>query len=139
MRLTFTVYGVPQPQGSARAFMPKGARFPVVTSDNPKLKPWRQEITAVALMEMKKQKLQLLATAPVYIDVAFYFLKPKSAKKDAIWKTTKPDFDKLIRGLCDGLTGVVFRDDAQVCQCFVTKKFGEPSRTQVVITAPYEG
>jgi len=34
--LTFFVPGIPAPQGSMRAFMPKGARFPVVTADNPK-------------------------------------------------------------------------------------------------------
>lgn len=28
--LSFTVVGIPQAQGSAKAFMPKGGRFPVV-------------------------------------------------------------------------------------------------------------
>ena len=37
--LRFFVPGIPAPQGSMRAFMRPGARFPVVTADNPKTKP----------------------------------------------------------------------------------------------------
>src|SRR6185369_17739711 len=42
--IQFVVLGIAQPKGSARAFMPKGARFPVVTSDNRNLKAWERSV-----------------------------------------------------------------------------------------------
>lgn len=114
--------------------MPKGAKFPVVTSDNPKLKPWRQEIAITAFAEMRAQNCTLLDVSPVRLAINFVFQKPKSARKSALFKTTKPDLDKLIRAVCDALSGVVFRDDAQVAHCDLAKTFGEPSRTEITIT-----
>jgi len=35
--LTFQVYGEAQPQGSAKAFIPKGWKRPILTSDNAQL------------------------------------------------------------------------------------------------------
>ena len=46
--MTFTVWGIPQPKGSTRAFNIPGRRFPVVTSDNPKLKAWEKSVRTMA-------------------------------------------------------------------------------------------
>jgi Holliday junction resolvase RusA-like endonuclease len=134
MRFAFTVYGVPQPQGSARAYYVKKIKRAVITSDNEKLKPWRQEVALTAQAEMQKQKCRLIdRKRAVRLEALFVFQKPESARKLAIYKTTKPDFDKLIRAICDGLTGSVFTDDAQVCQCSISKIFGQPSRAEIVV------
>ncbi len=137
--LRLTIYGAPQPQGSLKAFMPKGHRFPVLTSDNAKLKPWRQEVAQTALAEMQRLGLQQIARPRgVCLQVAFFFDKPKSIKADAA-KSTKPDIDKLLRGLSDALTGIVFEDDAQEVQCFVTKQFGSPARTEIFVSVQASG
>jgi crossover junction endodeoxyribonuclease RusA len=126
----FTVYGKPQPQGSVRAFMPKGARFPVVTSDNKALKSWRQEIASVAMVEMNGTAMH---TGPMHVMASFMFARPNSLPKRITRKTTKPDVDKLLRGLLDAMTGIVFRDDAQIIVASISKQFGEPERTEVEI------
>lgn len=137
--LRLTIYGVPQPQGSMKAFMPKGCKFPVLTSDNEKLKPWRQEIAGTALVEMGRLHLQkIMRPRGVCLQVAFFFDKPKSTKFGAA-KTTKPDLDKLLRGVADALKGIVFEDDSQVVQCFITKQFGAPARTELYISAQRDG
>src|SRR3990167_8020034 len=46
--IEFTVLGKPEPAGSKRAFMPKGARHPVITDDNPKGKDWKNAIRCTA-------------------------------------------------------------------------------------------
>lgn len=38
----------------------------------------------------------------------------------------KPDLDKLLRALNDGLTGVAFHDDSQVVNIAATKRRAEP-------------
>jgi Holliday junction resolvase RusA-like endonuclease len=132
--ITFTVIGTPQPQGSSRAFIPKGWKRAIITSDNSKLKPWRQEISGTAQVAMNQSKIGLLENIPLAVEASFFFDKPKSTKKDVRHKITKPDLDKLLRGLLDSLTGIVFRDDAQVVACSVRKGFGLPSRVEVAIS-----
>ena len=53
MRVEFTVHGTPQPQGSAKAFIPKGWKRAIITSDNRSLKPWRQDVSAMASEAMQ--------------------------------------------------------------------------------------
>jgi crossover junction endodeoxyribonuclease RusA len=130
--ITFTVYGIAQPQGSTRAFMPKGAKFPIITSDNKKLKPWRQEIAGTALQAMQSGGLARYV-GPVRLEARFIFSRPKSAKKDAKHKMTRPDVDKLARGLMDALTGIAYVDDSQVTVVWVCKLYGEDNRTEVTI------
>ena len=46
-KISFTVLGRAEPQGSVRAFMIAGK--PRLTSDNKKMKPWRQQVGFMAL------------------------------------------------------------------------------------------
>ena len=118
--ISFVVPGRPQPQGSAKAFIPRGWNRVVITTDNKNLKPWRQDVSAEALAAMKGAPLLEEA---VHVECSFFFLKPKSVKKSVNHKITKPDLDKLVRGILDGLTGIVFRDDAQEVSVVASKAF----------------
>lgn len=120
--MTFTVFGVPQPQGSAKAFMPKGARFPVVTSDNPQLKGWRHLVAAEASRALAGGRGVCL-DGPIRVCAEFYLPRPKSLARKHRAHLTRPDVDKLARGVLDALTGVLWRDDAQVVQLKVTKAY----------------
>lgn len=140
MEFSFTVFGVSQPQGSTRAFMPKGWSRPVITSDNPKVKLWRQELAQTAMVAMRESSAQLAARGvPVSIALTFYFEKPKSEKKSVIHKVTKPDLDKLLRAALDALTGIAYTDDSQVVECSVAKIFGSPARLEVQVSTRIEG
>jgi crossover junction endodeoxyribonuclease RusA len=131
--LNFTVYGTPVPQGSMRAFTPRGWKRAIITSANSKLKPWRQEIAGIAQVAMSESKIGLLEGVPLSVNADFFFDKPRSAKKSLRHKITKPDADKLLRGLLDSLTGICFKDDAQVVNCTINKKFGLPARVEVSV------
>lgn len=132
MIVQFTVYGIPIPQGSTKAFIPKGWNRPIITSDNKKTKPWRQEIAGSALTAMGGQSPAGKDT-PVSVRVYFYFDKPKSTKISVKAKTTKPDVDKLARAVLDALTGITFEDDSQVTELYVMKRFGTPSRAEISV------
>lgn len=134
--IRFTVIGKPEPQGSARAFYIKKLGRAVITSDNAKLKPWRQQVSGMAMEAMKGYQVQAAGTA-IRVEARFYFDRPKSIKRTAL-KTTKPDADKLLRAILDALTGIVFNDDAQVTECFVTKSFGQPARVEIAVSLASE-
>jgi crossover junction endodeoxyribonuclease RusA len=133
MTVQFTVYGIPIPQGSTKAFIPKGWNRAIITSDNKKTKPWRQEIAGTA-----RDAMQGLSPAgraiPISVRCCFYFDKPKSVKKSVNGKTTKPDVDKLARAVLDALTGITFDDDSQVTELYVMKRFGSPARAVIAVS-----
>jgi crossover junction endodeoxyribonuclease RusA len=133
--LSFTVYGVAQPQGSTKAFMPKGARYPVVTSDNPQLKGWRQLVAEGASAAL--QGVGMNTDGPVSVEAHFFLPRPKSLGIKTKSHLTRPDIDKLSRALLDALTGVIWRDDSQVVTLLVSKKYaclGESPRVDITVT-----
>jgi Holliday junction resolvase RusA-like endonuclease len=119
--LRFVVYGVPIPKGSTRAFVPKGWTRPIITADNAKTKPWQESVVSAA-----REALAGAApiAEPVSLTVSFYLPRPKSAPKRVTRPTKKPDLDKLLRCVKDGLTRAgVYRDDAQVIEVLAGKAF----------------
>jgi crossover junction endodeoxyribonuclease RusA len=129
--LSITVYGKSEPQGSTKAFMPKGWTRPVITTDNAALKPWRQQISWTAAGQLAGQKPTSQA---VSVAMRFYFARPKSLPKKIIHKTTKSDVDKLARGVLDALSGIAFVDDSQVISLSATKQFGLPERVEIEVS-----
>lgn len=115
----FVIIGEPEPQGSAKAYV-RGNRA-IVTSDNPKLKPWRASIAWHAA----EARLRVGAfDCAVRVRLVFAFNRPKTAPKRVTMKTTRPDVDKLARAMLDGLTeGGLIRDDAQVVELMASKCF----------------
>lgn len=121
-RLAFEVLGVPIPKGSTRAFMRPGMRFPIVTADNPKTKPWQEAVVHAAVDAYPRQTEPL--QGPVALTLRFYLPKPKSAPQRLVDHLKKPDLDKLTRCVKDGLTRAgVYRDDSQVVAMVVSKHF----------------
>lgn len=125
MIVDFEAHGKPEPQGSAKAFIPKGWTRPVVTGDNPKVKAWRKVVAQAAQVRIAELgwHLQSLPTGPVAIAVRFDLPRPKSKGVRAAPHVTRPDVDKLARALCDALTGVLYADDGQVVCLTATKRY----------------
>lgn len=119
--VAFTAHGVPIPQGSTKAFFRPGMKFPVVTADNAKTKPWRQAVVDATLDVMAGRPP---IAEPVELFVTFYLPRPKSAKRSVLEPGKKPDVDKLLRAVMDALTAAgVWRDDSQVVLASARKAF----------------
>ena len=123
--LHLTVPGLPQPQGSSRAFV-RGGRA-VVTSANPKLRQWRDRL-ALAISAKRLETKVPRYDGAVRVHMRFYLPRPKSAPKRVTYPTTRPDVDKLVRGCFDALSDAgVWRDDSQVVEVTATKCFAQPT------------
>lgn len=116
--MQFEVYGKAQPQGSARAFVNKKTGKVAVTSANPGLRDWRDLVAREAREQM--HGLPPLETS-VRLGLVFWLARPRSVKRDE--PTVKPDLDKLQRAVLDALTGIVYRDDAQVVHIEADKRY----------------
>jgi Holliday junction resolvase RusA-like endonuclease len=76
--------------------------------------------------------LHMTATVPV--PQSWSRKKQAQALSGAIRPTTKPDCDNILK-MTDALNQIVFRDDAQIVEARVTKRYGErPSLTVEVTT-----
>jgi len=98
----FFVRGRPVPQGSLKFI--QGRPIHARAAD---LAVWRADIAREA---------QLHGHSPTdgayRIKCSFTYFKPKSATRT--YPSVKPDLDKLVRAVLDGLTGVAYMDDCQV-------------------------
>jgi len=123
--VTFFVPGVAQPKGSTKAFHRPGMRFPVVTSDNPRLKDWQHQVAAFAGMAFKSRQDAPgeAFVGPVAVRAVFYLKRPQSLSRRVVHHVKKPDVDKLARALKDGLTGIAYGDDSQVVRLHVEKVY----------------
>lgn len=123
----FTVDGVPVPQGSKTGFV-AGNRA-IVTDQNAKtLKPWRQTVSSAARAAHQGDRVE----GPVLLVVEFRFLQPKSVRRE--FPSVKPDLDKLLRALMDGITDSgLWRDDAQVVTTHMSKRYADRAGVHVQI------
>lgn len=128
--LTFFVAGVPVPQGSKTGYA-RGGSVQLVDSNAKALKPWRAEVSRVALRSWLGR---MPMEGPVRVYAVFVFAKPKTVKREA--PSVRPDLDKLVRALLDGVTDAktIWRDDAQVTQLDVEKTYGVAPGVHVVIS-----
>jgi crossover junction endodeoxyribonuclease RusA len=124
--IEFNVRGLPQPQGSSRAFV-SGGRARIVTGAHAgPLGYWRHAIATEARAAMGDRPL---LEGPLVVILRFRLPRPKSAPKRQQFPDRRPDIDKLARAGLDALTGVVLRDDAQVIELSADKSYGEPGVT----------
>lgn len=138
-QVEFTVLGLPQPQGS-KTIVQQSHRA-VIREDNPKTAPWRSTVTARAHEAMNGRQLR---SGPLRLRAVFVFPRPTGhfgtgrnhgrLKPSApVYCRTRPDVDKLLRAIGDALTGIVWRDDAQVVIVHAEKHYGEPPCVHVIV------
>src|SRR5580658_8643816 len=135
MNVSFTVRGVPVPQGSKRALVHRSTgRAVVIEQGGQRHKDWRQDVKAAAREAMIWDTLSVPFTGPVGVSICFTVPKPKSAPKTRrTWPDKRPDLDKLVRAILDAITGEVIADDAQVVQLLASKVYpGEDTPGDVV-------
>jgi Holliday junction resolvase RusA-like endonuclease len=147
----FTVHGHAQPAGSKKPFaIKKDGKTTgqiVVVDANSRSKGWKSTVAEAAAQAADDQ---FFADEPLELLLTFYVPRPKShygtganaGKVKASARglpTVKPDCTKLLRGVEDAMTGVVYRDDAQIVAQTVTKRYGTPERVEVAVLPVVDG
>lgn len=111
--ISFEVHGTPVPQGSMKVI-----NGHVIHNRGSALAAWRSQIALTARQSGAKPTLE-----PVDIDMVFTILRPKTVTRPE--PSVAPDLDKLVRGVLDALTAVMYRDDSQVTSLRAQKVYGE--------------
>jgi Holliday junction resolvase RusA-like endonuclease len=146
--IEFTVYGIPKPQGSKTAmpFRRKNGKLGanLLEGSTPKsraaFKSWRKEIAEHAYVACLYQTGSTLwcgsFSGPIQVSLSFFLPRPKSLPKRVIHSSKKPDLDKLVRTVFDGMTGILFKDDSQIVSLTASKEYaanGTLSRVEVIL------
>lgn len=139
------IYGVAQPAGSKRSFVPlhpktkqpyrdKFGRIVVNTVDANENSPaWKRHVA----LQVKKSWFQDPLDCPLFLQAVFYRERPDrhfgTGKNYHILKAgaeafpiSKPDVLKLMRGVEDALTGILYVDDSRIVDEHISKRWGEP-------------
>lgn len=146
--LKFTVHGIAAPAGSKRHV--GGHRIIDASSRSAPWKTLVSQYAADAMADTYGVEPFMLFDGPLAVRMTFYVPRPKTHWRQVNpqtplslagvlresaprWPTTRPDVLKLGRAVEDACTGIVWRDDAQIVQEWLEKKYGEPARVEVVV------
>jgi len=137
--LSFTVPG--KPVGKGRPRFSNGRAY-----TDQKTKEYEEEIawrfmTARRSKMLRPETWETVRLAPVAITITAFYPVPKSDSKKTraeklenyIRPTVKPDVDNVAKAILDGLNGLAYKDDAQVFQLVIMKRFAENPRVDVAI------
>jgi crossover junction endodeoxyribonuclease RusA len=142
-QLAFTVPGVPQPKGSG-SIVAGGRYIEAGTGPSRKRKKlWYSKVAEYALIAHHRLAMGLPVDSAVTAEVSLRFPIPASrlrgrraiAPCDA--HTSKPDLDKLLRGVGDALTQAgVIADDSLIVEWHAQKTYCAPGDegTDVALT-----
>lgn len=143
--ITFSVEGTPASKGSYRAVTGRSRKTgkPVtrLIPMDKKERPWREKVRHAALAAMTDNHFTGFARGiPVELCAGFIVARPKTVRRYS--PTVKPDLDKLLRCLMDGLTDSgIIHDDAQITNITASKSYARSSddhpRCVVRLTAIY--
>lgn len=142
MNVSFFVPGIPAPGGSKKGFAfrrKNGTTGVAITEDCKRSAPWRAIVQHAVAQAVTGPPLE----GPVVLDVTFVLPRPKGhsgargLKPSApAFPTTKPDATKLLRPLEDACKGMLWRDDSQIVEQIVRKRYADaynPVGARVVV------
>lgn len=145
---TFRVDGVPAPGGSKRAFPHRTTgRMMVVDAGGKKTKEWREKVAAAGTAAMNIEQLGIIES-DIVATFRFAMPRPKShfntqgeikeRFKDA-QHIVRPDTTKLVRSTEDALTGIIWKDDAQITHQTASKFYADnDSKVCAIITIDFD-
>lgn len=141
---TFTVYGVPAPAGSKRGFYNAKTERVIITDDSTRSRPWKAVVSDAAVDAMRDRSP---LNGPLMLSLSFTVTRPKGhyrtgrnagQLRDSApdYPTVKPDLLKLARAVEDALTGIVYRDDSQIVDERLHKRYGDRPGVAVTVERP---
>lgn len=132
--IRFTVYGEPVAQGRPRASSQGGF---VRLYDPKKSRDYKEYIRLAAAEHappaLLDGPLAMMVTAFRPTPKSFSQKKAAEAEAGLILPTSKPDADNYLKSVKDALKGVIWRDDSQVVDAYVRKRYSNRPRIEVKI------
>lgn len=135
--ITFNVEGPPVAKGRARATTIRGMARLYTPA---KTRAYEDTVRIAAAMAMGERRpfqgeVTMTVTAMVAIPTSFSKRKRLNAIAGIIRPTTRPDADNYAKAALDGCNGILFRDDSQVTDLIIRKRYAADPRLVVTMEA----
>jgi Holliday junction resolvase RusA-like endonuclease len=147
MRLVtrFEVFGRCVPWSMPDPVITKGGKRKFVLKD-PALTAWQEHVADAARVAMFAEPIVL---GPVMLSIEFYRATPYGSTPGDWWSVNveerggrfvkpgrpQPDLTNLLKGTEDAIAGVVFGNDAQVCEIRTTRVYGPQDGVRITVHA----
>lgn len=133
--ITVIAFGTPGPQGS-KSFTgirstKTGGRAPILVESSKKVRPWREAVADAATAALYRlpaaQRLAFPLSGPLRAEMVFTLKPPARIPAERYadgvpYPAAYPDTSKLVRSTEDALTGILWKDDAQVVRYGLVEK-----------------
>lgn len=129
------VAGKPQGKGRARAFR-RGNMIGHYTPENTRTYEGLIRSAAIEAMNGRTRiegPVELRLNAIFDVPDSYSQRKRSDALAGNIKPTKKPDLDNIIKAFCDGMNGVVFKDDVQIVHGEYVKKYGPQAKVVAIV------
>jgi len=125
--ITLTIPGVPIAQPRQRHRTYQVGQRTCTANYTPARHPVQQWKAAVAVAWSEEVDGAPLE-GPLHLGVQFVLPRPKRLltkrwRDLLVWHDKKPDCDNLLKAVKDALNNLAWRDDSQVCQVYVEKRY----------------
>lgn len=126
--ITFTIPGEPVAKGRARSFVRNGH----VAHYTPEKTARYENLVKLAAQQAMgntapvEGAVSLVVRAFLAIPASWSLKKQRAAAIGEIKPTKRPDLDNILKAIEDGANGVVWRDDCQITDTRVSKRYGTP-------------
>ena len=130
--IAFTLDGVPVPWGRARLV---GTRH-VTPAKTRRYEEAIGKLCRVRMGALKPASGPIAVSFVAFIPIPESWSKTDKARAMAglLQPTSRPDLDNYEKAILDGLNGVAFYDDSQVCDVIKAKRYSNKPRVSVEIT-----
>jgi Holliday junction resolvase RusA-like endonuclease len=137
--ISFSVAGTPVTKGSFKTIYNRAmGKVVAIPSNGADQRKWEANVAqeaAIAKANMKNGLKLWPTDNPIEAKIVFYLQRPMAhygayGLKNRflnLFHTKKPDLDKLTRCTLDALTGLLYKDDAQVYKLIVEKRYANES------------
>ena len=141
MIIEFTVPGSPQGKARARTFFNKKVGH--MSSITPEKTVLYENLVKTRCLESIEKQMIPFQTleGPLAVHIRAYYEPPKSTSKrnyekmiaGLIFPTKKPDIDNIAKVVLDALNGIAYKDDTQVVDLNMKKRYAKEAYVQVQI------
>lgn len=134
--ITFTLDGKVQAQGRPRTgknrYTGKVQVYDPATS-----REYKQFVRLVASQHKPEKpyegEIELFVTVYKQIPKSMPKWQQELAREGKLRPLTKPDLDNYVKGIKDGMTGIIWRDDNQVARLIIEKLYSDSPRAEIKV------
>ncbi|AOJ69350.1 MULTISPECIES: RusA family crossover junction endodeoxyribonuclease [Burkholderia] len=134
-RIEFIVPGAPVAKGRPK-FARRGAHVTTYTPE--KTERYENLVKMAARAAMRSTEpyagpIRLIVHISLPIPASWSQKKREAAAAGAIGATKKPDADNVVKALKDGMNGVVYVDDGQVVDLWISKRYARTPGVRIEV------